>query len=105
MSLISMPFVGTGFDTGLHVVAGVVLIATVAAIGIGFWRFHEYPIHKANQKGHQQIALITTLTWIGFIWHWVWVIAVIVALVDAKELVIRFRDIWHAENKKEDKSC
>lgn len=41
MSLFSMPFVDTGVDTALHVFAGVVLIATIAAAAIGFWKIHE----------------------------------------------------------------
>lgn len=51
MSLLSVPFVGTGADTALHVVAGVVLVATIAAACYGFWRIHELPINKAHSKG------------------------------------------------------
>lgn len=36
MSLLSVPFVGTGADTALHVVAAVVLIASVAGACYGF---------------------------------------------------------------------
>ncbi len=50
MSLLSMPFVDTNIDTALSVFAGVVLIATIAAVGIGFWKIHELPIHKASTK-------------------------------------------------------
>ncbi|SGY90925.1 Putative uncharacterized protein [Moritella viscosa] len=102
MSLISMPFVGTGFNTGLHIVAAVVLIATVAAAGISFWKFHEVPIHQAHKNSHQQLTLITTLTWVGFIWHWVWVLAVIIAFVDTEQAIAKVRDIWKAEG---DNSC
>ncbi|MEH6534223.1 MAG: MFS transporter [Photobacterium frigidiphilum] len=94
MSLFSMPFVDTGVDTALHVVAAVVLIGTIAAVGIGFWKIHELPIHKASSKEHHQIGLITALTWIGFIWHWVWVVAVIIAFVDGEQALRRIRDIW-----------
>jgi hypothetical protein len=94
MSLISMPFVDTGVDTALHVVAAIVLIGTIAAVGIGFWKIHELPIHKASTKEHHQIGLITALTWIGFLWHWVWVIAVIIAFVDGEQALRRIRDIW-----------
>jgi hypothetical protein len=94
MSLLSVPFVATGADTALHVVAGIVLIASVAAAIYGFWRFHEMPINKAHSRNHQQIGLITALTWIGFIWHWVWVIAVIIAFVDIEKAVINLRDTW-----------
>jgi len=89
-----MPFVDTGVDTALHVVAAIVLIGTIAAVGIGFWKIHELPIHKASTKEHHQIGLITALTWIGFLWHWVWVIAVIIAFVDGEQALRRIRDIW-----------
>ncbi len=90
MSLLSMPFVDTNIDTALSVFAGVVLIATIAAVGIGFWKIHELPIHKASTKEHHQIGLITALTWIGFVWHWVWVIAVIIAFVDGEQHCVVF---------------
>ncbi|MEZ9679146.1 MFS transporter [Vibrio splendidus] len=99
MSLVSVPFVGTGADTALHVVAGVVLIATIAAACYGFWRVHELPINKAHSKEHQQLGLITALTWIGFIWHWVWVLAVILAFVDMEKAIINLRDTWKAPPK------
>ncbi|OEF26910.1 MFS transporter [Vibrio rumoiensis] len=94
MSLMSMPFVGTSVDTVLHVVATVVLVATIGAALFGFWKFHELPINKAHSKGHHQIGLITVLTWIGFIWHWVWVLAVILAFVDMEKAIISLRDTW-----------
>ncbi|OBU18011.1 MFS transporter [Photobacterium aquimaris] len=97
MSLLSMPFVDTNVDTVLSVFAGVVLIATVAAVAIGFWKIHELPIHKASTKEHHQIGLITALTWIGFVWHWVWVLAVIIAFVDGEQALRRLRDIWHGD--------
>ncbi|QFT12272.1 MFS transporter [Vibrio sp. THAF190c] len=96
MSLLSVPFVGTGADTALHVVAGIVLVATIAAAGYGFWRVHELPINKAHSKEHHQLGLITALTWIGFIWHWVWVLAVILAFVDMEKAIINLRDTWRA---------
>ncbi|PMN26832.1 MFS transporter [Vibrio splendidus] len=99
MSLVSVPFVGTGADTALHVVAGVVLIATIAAACYEFWRVHELPINKAHSKEHQQLGLITALTWIGFIWHWVWVLAVILAFVDMEKAIINLRDTWKAQPK------
>jgi len=94
MSLISMPFVDSGVDTTLHIVAAVVLIGTIAAAIYGFWRIHELPIQKAHTKEHHQIGLITALTWIGFVWHWVWVIAVFIAFVDGEQALRRIRHIW-----------
>lgn len=109
MSLISAPFVGTGTDTALHVVATVVLITTIAAALYGFWKFHELPINKAHRKNHNQIGLITALTWIGFLWHWVWVLAVILAFVDMEKAIIYLRDTWKAQPNhstvEEDKTC
>jgi len=95
MSLISMPFTDSSIDTALHVVAAIVLVGTICAVAIGFWKLHELPIHTAHKKQHQQIALITALTWIGFLWHWVWVIAVFVAFVDAEKALRKIKDIWH----------
>ncbi len=101
MSLFSMPFVDSGVDVALHGVALVVLVGAVAAAGFGFWKVHELPIHKAHKEKHQQIGLITALTWIGFIWHWVWVLAVMVAFIDSGKALRRIRDIWR-ENEREE---
>lgn len=100
MSLLSVPFVGTGADTALHVVSAVVLVASIGAAIYGFWRIHELPINKAHSRDHHQLGLITALTWIGFIWHWVWVLAVIIAFVDMEKAIIRLRDIWNSASKK-----
>ncbi len=55
MSCIKCPIRWTGADTALHVVvAGVVLVATIAAACYGFWRIHELPINKAHSKEHHQ---------------------------------------------------
>ncbi|MCK8045206.1 MFS transporter [Shewanella sp. 1CM18E] len=94
MSLFSMPFVDSGVDTALHGVAAVVMVLSVAAAAFGFWKIHEMPINKAHKEQHHQIGLITALTWIGFIWHWVWVIAVMVAFVDGEKALRRIRDVW-----------
>ncbi|GEA61915.1 MFS transporter [Vibrio comitans] len=94
MSLVSLPFVESGADIGLHVVATVVLVGSLVAICIAFWKLHELPIHKAHSSGHHQIGLITILTWIGFVWHWVWVLAIIAAFLDVEGAIIRVRDIW-----------
>lgn len=94
MSLVNMPFVDSDLDSVLHIVASVVLVASVAAALFGFWKLHELPINKAHRTQHQQVGLITVLTWIGFIVHWVWVLAVIVAFVDAEKALCRIRDIW-----------
>ncbi|MGR5117754.1 MFS transporter [Vibrio astriarenae] len=106
MSLISTPFVGTGADTALHVVAFSVLILSVGAAVYGFWRVHELPISKAHHRQHNQVGLITILTWIGFIWHWVWVLAVILAFVDIEKAIISVRDTWRATpNQNQSTEC
>ena len=94
MSLVSMPFVDTSADVVLHSFSFIVLVVTVAAVAIGFWKVHELPVKKAHRDKHHQIGLITVLTWIGFMWHWVWVLAVLVAFVDGEKALIRIRDIW-----------
>ena len=94
MSLLATPFVDATTDTVLHVIAAVVLVGSVCAIAFGFWKIHELPVSKAKKKKHQQMGLITALTWIGFLWHWVWVVAVIVAFVDSDQALRRIRDIW-----------
>ncbi|GEM79039.1 MFS transporter [Vibrio superstes] len=109
MSLISMPFVDTSFDTGLHVVGAVVLIGTIVGALYAFWKCHELPIHHADKKKHGQMGLVTILTWIGFIWHWVWVLAVIVAYVDSETTIRNFRKIWNdatpSNQKEESETC
>lgn len=99
-----MPFVDSGLDITLHVVAAVVMITTVAAMAIGFWKIHELPINKAHKEDHHQIGLITALTWIGFLWHWVWVLAVLVAFVDGEKALRRIRDVWHEDKLPEPES-
>ncbi len=109
MSLISMPFVDTGFDTGLHIVGAVVLIGTIVGALYAFWKFHELPIHHADKKKHGQMGLVTILTWIGFIWHWVCVLAVIVAYVDSETTIRNVRKIWNdttpSRQQEEQESC
>lgn len=99
MSLLAMPFVETGADMGLHVLAAIIWVGSIAAGLYGFWKLHELPIHEAHKKSHQQITLITVLTWIGFIWHWVWIVAVFIAFVDIEKSLIRIRDIWKDEGE------
>lgn len=100
MSLQQSPlFVGTGADFAIHLVAFVALVASVVAALYGFWRVHELPIDKAHRRNHNQVGLITVLTWIGFIWHWVWVVAVFLAFVDVEKAVISVRDTWNGESE------
>lgn len=50
MSLLSVPFVGTGADTALHVVAAVVLIASVAGACYGFGKSMNYQSIRHTAK-------------------------------------------------------
>ena len=100
MTLQSTPlFVGSSADTIIHVIAFIALIASVGAALYGFWRIHELPIDKAHRREHNQVGLITVLTWIGFLWHWVWVAAVFLAFVDVEKAVISIRDTWQGAPK------
>lgn len=104
MSLFATPFVDTNVDTILHVVAAVVMFGSVAFSLWVFWKVHELPIHKAKTSNRfHQIELVTILTWIGFIAHWVWVIAVVIAFIDFEKVVKNFYRFKHDMQKiKED---
>ncbi len=96
MSLFATPFVDTNVDTILHVVAAVVMFSSVVLSLWVFWKVHELPIHKAKEKNkYHQIELVTVLTWIGFIAHWVWVIAVFIAFIDIDKLIRSIVRIKH----------
>lgn len=96
MSLFATPFVDTNVDTILHVVATVVMLSSVVLSLWVFWKVHELPIHKAKEKNkYHQIELVTILTWIGFIAHWVWVIAVFIAFIDVDKLIRSIVRIKH----------
>ncbi|GAM63032.1 permease of the major facilitator superfamily [Vibrio ishigakensis] len=86
--------------------ATIVLVGSIVAAVVAFWKLHELPIHKAQQSDHRQLGLVTILTWIGFVWHWVWVIAIIVAFADIESSIVRLRDLWrHGETSVEEESC
>lgn len=97
MSLVSVPFVDSTSDMVLHGAAAFVLILSIIAAAVVFWKIHELPIHKAHASEHRQLGLITVLTWVGFVWHWVWVLAIIIAFLDAEQAIIRLRDIWQSK--------
>ncbi|MFH0260365.1 MFS transporter [Vibrio mediterranei] len=96
MSLVSIPFVESSADTVLHIAASILLIGSIAAGLFGFWKLHEIPIQKAHKNEHHQVGLITALTWIGFIWHWVWVLAIIIAFLDLEKAILRLRQLWNS---------
>lgn len=94
MRIINMPFVATGTDIALYIGSASIMITAIVAMLYGFWKLHELLIKKAHQEQHHQIGLIATLTWIGFVWHWVWVIAVFIAFIDTERALIKIRDVW-----------
>lgn len=95
MSLFATPFVGESVDTVLHVVAFVMMAGGIFGSLFLFWRLHEMPVHKAKEKNkYKQIELVTVLTWIGFVAHWVWVIAVFIAFIDFDKLIASVKQIW-----------
>jgi hypothetical protein len=60
----------------LLIVIGVLMLA---------WRVHEIPAHKADHKKMRQAELVSALTLLGLLEHWVWAVALFIAYVD-----------WHA---------
>lgn len=106
MSLFSVPFVGTGVDSGLHVAAFFIMIVTVIGSLYIFWKLHEMPLEKARKSNkYHQYELITILTWIGFFIHWAWVVAVVIAFFDFDKFMHRvtLHKNIHLQNGEADK--
>lgn len=57
----------------LLIVVGVLMLA---------WRVHEIPAHKADHKKMRQAELVSALTLLGLLEHWVWAVALFLAYVD-----------------------
>jgi uncharacterized protein YqcC (DUF446 family) len=66
-----------------------ILLPLLLLIVIGLlmlaWRVHEIPAHKADHKKMRQIELVSALTLLGLLEHWVWAVALFIAYMD-----------WHA---------
>ena len=60
------------------------LILVVAGLMVA-WRINEIPAHKADHKKMRQAELVSALTLLGLLEHWVWAVALFIAYVD-----------WHA---------
>lgn len=108
MSVLHMPFVGSAQDTVLTGVAIFTLLASIGGAAYAFWRIHEIPKHHAQKTNHQQMALVSILTFIGLFIHWVWVVAIVVAYFDAPSALRSVRNIWKespVSPEKEDEVC
>jgi uncharacterized protein YqcC (DUF446 family) len=58
------------------------LLVIVIAVLMLAWRVHEIPKHKADHKTMRQAELVTALTLLGLIEHWVWAVALFIAYMD-----------------------
>ena len=48
------------------------LLAIVVGVLLLAWRVHEIPAHKADHKKMRQAELVSALTLLGLLEHWVW---------------------------------
>lgn len=58
------------------------LLAIVVGLLMLAWRIHEIPTHKAHGKKSRQAELVTALTLLGLLEHWVWAVALFFAYMD-----------------------
>jgi hypothetical protein len=58
------------------------LLAIVVALLMLAWRIHEIPAHKADHKKMRQAELVSALTLLGLLEHWVWAVALFIAYMD-----------------------
>jgi hypothetical protein len=58
------------------------LLAIVVALLMLAWRVHEIPAHKADHKKMRQAELVSALTLLGLLEHWVWAVALFIAYMD-----------------------
>ena len=68
-------------DWLLYLLLPLLLIIVVAILMLA-WRIHEIPAHKADHKKMRQAELVSALTLLGLIEHWVWAVALFIAYVD-----------------------
>jgi len=68
-------------DWLLYILLPFLLIIVIAILMIG-WRIHEIPAHKADHKKMRQAELVSALTLLGLLEHWVWAVALFIAYVD-----------------------
>lgn len=58
------------------------LLLIVVGVLMGAWRVHEIPAHKADHKKMRQAELVSALTLLGLLEHWVWALALFIAFMD-----------------------
>jgi hypothetical protein len=58
------------------------LLAIVVGVLMLAWRVHEIPAHKADHKKMRQAELVSALTLLGLLEHWVWAVALFIAYMD-----------------------
>lgn len=68
-------------DWLLYILLPFLLIIVIAVLMLA-WRVHEIPKHKADHKTMRQAELVTALTLLGLIEHWVWAVALFIAYMD-----------------------
>lgn len=68
-------------DWLLYILLPFLLIIIIAVLMIG-WRVHEIPAHKADHKKMRQVELVSALTLLGLLEHWVWAVALFIAYMD-----------------------
>lgn len=68
-------------DWLLYVLLPFLLIIVVIALMVG-WHLHEIPKHKAEKKNMRQAELVSALTLLGLLEHWVWAVALFIAFMD-----------------------
>jgi hypothetical protein len=68
-------------DWLLYLLLPLLAIIIIAVLMLG-WHVHEIPKHKADHKTMRQAELVTALTLLGLIEHWVWAVALFIAYMD-----------------------
>lgn len=68
-------------DALLYVLLPFLLIILVIVLMVG-WHLHEIPKHKAEKKNMRQAELVSALTLLGLLEHWVWAVALFIAFMD-----------------------
>lgn len=78
-------------DWLLYLLLPLLLLIVVAGLMLA-WHVHEIPKHKADKKKMRQIELVSALTLLGLLEHWVWAVALFIAYMDwnaAEDFLVR----------------
>ncbi|HEX6735339.1 MAG TPA: hypothetical protein VF096_11050 [Azonexus sp.] len=68
-------------DWLLYILLPLLLVLLVAGLMLA-WHVHEIPKHKAEKKKMRQADLVSALTLLGLLEHWVWAVALFIAFMD-----------------------